>query len=37
MSDQSTDVITHPVECGNCGRDTYKFEKYCHRCGEARW
>lgn len=35
--DESGGEIQHAVECGNCGRDTYEWERYCHRCGHDRW
>lgn len=31
------DAITHGVECPSCGRETYEWERYCHRCGADRW
>jgi len=29
--------ITHAVTCPNCGRETYAYERDCHRCGTNRW
>lgn len=25
------------VECDDCGRNTYMYERYCHHCGYERW
>jgi uncharacterized OB-fold protein len=33
----SDDEITHAVTCENCGRETFAFERDCHRCGVNRW
>jgi len=29
--------ITRGVTCGSCERETFAFERYCHRCGHDRW
>jgi len=32
-----SDEITHAVTCDACGKATFAFEKYCHKCGADRW
>ncbi|WP_337653246.1 hypothetical protein [Halomontanus rarus] len=29
--------IKHAVTCPDCGKPTFAWERYCHRCNADRW